>query len=93
MKAIVRRIGRLEKRLFAQPERQPDRKGPSAADILRDRRRRRLEAAGKRFEEPAPARTRDETGRLLSVADILRDGRKRAYERNRAQGSSPKGCL
>jgi len=42
MKALKRRIRRLEQRLAPQPAS----KGPSAVDILRERRRRRLEAAG-----------------------------------------------
>ena len=83
MKAIAKRIRRLEERLQLQQDRQPDRKEPSPADILRERIRRRAEAAGEPFEEPAPGRIRDETGRLLSPAEILREGWGRAYDGNR----------
>ena len=75
MKAIAKRIRRLEQRLQPQQEPQADRKGPSPADILRERIRRRAEAAGERFKEPAPGPIRDETDRLLSPAEILRQGR------------------
>ena len=80
MKAITRRIGRLEKRL-APP---PDIPGPSLADIVRERRRRRLEAAGAPFPEPAPMPIPVGPGKPRTVVEILRHSRQLAYERNRA---------
>ena len=73
MKALKRRIRRLEQRLAPQPAS----KGPSAVDILRERRRRRLEAAGQPFEEPAPAQLTSGAGRPRSVVEILRQARNR----------------
>ena len=72
MKALKRRIRRLEQRLAPQPANQ----GPSAVDILRER-RRRLEAAGQPFEEPAPAQVTSGSGRPRSVVEILRQARNR----------------
>jgi hypothetical protein len=83
MKALKRRIRRLEQRLAPQPAS----KGPSAVDILRERRRRRLEAAGQPFEEPAPAQVAGGSGRPRSVVEILRQ----AYERNRDRAGSNRG--
>jgi hypothetical protein len=73
MKALKRRIRRLEQRLAPQPAS----KGPSAVDILRERRRRRLEAAGQPIEEPAPAQVTSGSSRLRSVVEILRQARNR----------------
>ena len=73
MKALDRRICRLEQRLAPQPAS----KGPSAVDILRERRRRRLEAAGQPIEEPAPAQLVSGSGRPRSVVEILRQARNR----------------
>jgi hypothetical protein len=70
MKALKRRIRRLEQRLAPQPAS----RGPSAVDILRERRRRRLEAAGQPIEEP-PAQVTSAAGRLRSVVEILRQAR------------------
>ena len=80
MKALKRRIRRLEQRLAPQPAS----KGPSPVDILRERRRRRLEAAGQPIEEPAPMSIPVGPGRPRTVVEILRYGRQLAYERNRA---------
>ena len=78
MKALKRRIRRLEQRLAPQPAS----KGPSVVDILRERRRRRLEAAGQPIEEPAPARLVSGAGRPRSVVEILRQARNRDRIRN-----------
>jgi hypothetical protein len=83
MKALKRRIRRLEQRLAPQPAS----KGPSAVDILRERRRRRLEAAGQPIEEPAPAQLASGAGRPRNVVEILRQ----AYERNRDRAGSNHG--
>jgi hypothetical protein len=83
MKELKRRIRRLEQRLAPQPAS----KGPSAIDILRERRRRRLEAAGQPIEEPAPAQLASGAGRPRSVVEILRQ----AYERNRYRVASNRG--
>ena len=53
---------------------EPASRGPSAVDILRERRRRRLEAAGQPIEEP-PAQVTSAAGRLRSVVEILRQAR------------------
>ena len=54
---------------------EPASRGPSAVDILRERRRRRLEAAGQPIEEPAPAQVASGAGRPRSVVEILRQAR------------------
>jgi hypothetical protein len=72
MKALKRRICRLEQRLAPQPAS----KGPSPVDILRERRRRRLEAAGQPFEEP-PAQVTSAADRPRSVVEILRQAHNR----------------
>jgi hypothetical protein len=85
MKALKRRIRRLEQRLAPQPAS----KGPSAVDILRERRRRRLEAAGQLIEEPAPAQLTRGAGRPRSVVEILRQARNRDRVRsNRGEVTS-----
>jgi hypothetical protein len=81
MKALKRRIRRLEQRLAPQPAS----KGPSAVDILRERRRRRLEAAGQPIEEPAPTQVTSGAGRPRNVVEILRQAR------NRDRGGSNRG--
>ena len=83
MKALKRRIRRLEQRLAPQPAS----KGPSAVDILRERRRRRQEAAGQPIEEPAQAQVASGAGRPRNVVEILRQ----AYERNRDRVGSNRG--
>jgi hypothetical protein len=73
MKAINRRLRRLEES-FAPQENEEVR---SLVALLRERRRRRLEASGEPFElRPCEGFTDDQT-RHLSVADILRMGRRR----------------
>ena len=63
MKTIERRIFRLEKRVRTQ---RLD-TGPSPADLMRQRRRRWMEAEGIPYEEPAPC-----SSDALSVVEILR---------------------
>ena len=74
MKAIIRRLRRLEE---AKVVRQQE-EGPSVADLLRERRRRRAEVNGEPFEErPFEGLSYDLSGDL-SVADILRSRFRRA---------------
>ena len=73
MKAIDRRLRTLEDS-FAPKENEEVR---SLVVLLRERRRRRLEASGEPFEfRPSEALT-DDQNRPLSVADVLRMGRRR----------------
>ena len=81
MRAVIRRLHRLETTLV--PKVDPEK--PSPADILRERRRRRMEATGKNYEEEEldwgslclPPGTR------LSVRDTLRLARQLRVKRNR----------
>jgi hypothetical protein len=50
MRTIARRLRQLEERI--QPS--IDRKSINAATLIRERRRRRLEAAGLQFKQPMP---------------------------------------
>ena len=72
MKAIDRRLRRLEESLAPQENEQ----GESLAELVRERRRRRLEASGELFEFRPWHRLIDDQNRPLSVADILRSGRR-----------------
>jgi hypothetical protein len=76
MRAIHRRIRRLEEKWAPEPVS----RGPTPADIVRERRRRRLEAEGQPFEEPTPVQLTDGAGRPLSIVDILRQGLQRRRE-------------
>ena len=82
MKAIIRRLRRLEEvRIVREQE------GPSPVELIRERRRRSAEASGEPFEErPCEWHADDQN---LSVADILRAGRMRATALNTSQGSIP----
>jgi len=78
MRAVVRRLRLLEERFVPQVDLASQR----LADLIRDRRRRRLEASGQPFddlvpESPAPG------SRCLSVAETLRICRQRRLERGR----------
>ena len=70
MKAILRRLDRIEQSLAPKPTAE-DRRMAELADLIRERRRRRLEAAGLPFEE-LPQLPPDYDGRRLSIAEILR---------------------
>jgi hypothetical protein len=72
MKAIDRRLRRLEESLTPQENEEVAR----LVELLRARRRRRLEASGEPFEEGPCEVVRDQD-RPLSVADVLRMGRRR----------------
>ena len=67
MRTISRRLLRLEEHFATQRTEQ----GLSLADLVRARRRRRLEASGEPFEE-RPERLADDQNWPLSVADVLR---------------------
>ena len=88
MKAVVRRLRQLERRLAPQTE-APYSRSLSLAMVIRERRRRRCEASGEPFEElPAPP-MRVAPGRCLSCAETLRLARHRASEQKlRAAGSA-----
>jgi hypothetical protein len=68
MKAMLRRLRRLE--LKGQRPVGPGEMGPSAAEVLRERRRRRLEGEGLPPDEPEPYLGGG--GAPLSCADMLR---------------------
>jgi len=76
MKAILRRVGRLEQRLVPKV----DLASQSVADIIRERRRRRLEASGEPFEDLPPARVSAAPGRYLSIAETIRLCRQRRLQ-------------
>ena len=73
MKAIDRRLRRLQER-FAPQENEEVR---SLVTLLRERRRRRLEASGEPFEVRPCGRFTDDQDRPLSVAEVLRMERRR----------------
>ena len=73
MKAILRRLDRIEQSLAPKPTAQ-DRRMAELADLIRERRRRRLEAAGLPFQEP-PLLPTDYYGRRLSIAETIRSHR------------------
>jgi hypothetical protein len=73
MKAIDRRLRRLEASLTPQENEEVR----SLVTLLRERRRRRLEASGESFESRLCEPFTDDQNRPLSVADILRSGRSR----------------
>ena len=78
MKAVIRRLRLLEDRCLPQV----DLRSQRLADRIRDRRRRRLEASGQRFEDLVPERASAVTGNWrLSVAETLRSCRQRRLER------------
>ena len=82
MKAIDRRLRRLEER-FAPEAREEDFR---LVTLLRERRRRRLEASGEPFEAGPCEGLTDDQIRDLSVADVLRMGRRRVAMPERAAG-------
>jgi hypothetical protein len=75
MKAFIRRLHRLEENAMPQVDLASQRN----ADLLRERRRRRMEAAGIPFVDlsRAPAL---HGARRLSVAETLRDIRRTRYQ-------------
>ena len=73
MKAIDRRLRRLQERFAPQENEEVGR----LVTLLRERRRRRLEASGEPFEVRPHEHFADDQNILLSVADVLRMGRRR----------------
>jgi hypothetical protein len=82
MKAIDRRLRRLEERLVPQENEEVGR----LVTLLRERRRRRLEASGEPFEVRPCGRFTDDQDRPLSVAEVLRMGRRRLAAPERGAG-------
>ena len=86
MKAFIRRLDKLERRLAPQTK-----AGffvsLSAATIIRERRRRRCEASGEPFEEMPPLCVPLAPGKPLSIAETLRMGRLRANQQTRNANS------
>ena len=69
MRAVIRRIRRLEESLKPVVDQEP----PRWVAILRERRRRRAEAEGKPFDDRLPEPVFDEHGsRLTTWAETLR---------------------
>ena len=79
MKAIDRRLRRLEASLTPQENVTPQENEEvrCLVELLRERRRRRLEASGVLLEVRPRERLTDDQNRPLSIADILRSGRRR----------------
>jgi hypothetical protein len=73
MKAIVRRLRRLEDLVAPQEDEEVGR----LVALLRERRRRRAEQAGEPLEVRRFEALTDDQTRHLSVADVLRMGRRR----------------
>lgn len=80
MKAVVRRLRRLEHQ--ARPI--VNERGQTQAEVVRARRRRRLEAQGLPFED----RPRESFAGALSIAEIIRMGRRRPRESERRRSGS-----
>jgi hypothetical protein len=77
MRAIVRRVGRLEDRLVPKGNAASQR----VADLLRERRRRRLEASGQPFEDSSVTNVSTAPRGCLSVAETLRLRRRQRLDR------------
>jgi hypothetical protein len=75
MKALIRRLHQLERQLAPQPAAVSS-LSLSLAAVIRERRRRRCEASGERFEEMPPPCVPPTPGKHLSIAETLRMGRK-----------------
>jgi hypothetical protein len=82
MKALNRRIHRLEARLAPQEDLESWR----VANLLYERQRRRALAAGEPFDRPPPERRN--TAPRLSIAETLRRRRQRDYERSERELAS-----
>ena len=78
MKAVIRRLRRLEEKFVPQEDRESQR----VADLIRERRRRRFEASGQPFKDEPRAVAPPGSGRRLSIAETLRRGRQRTHGRN-----------
>jgi hypothetical protein len=76
MKAVTRRLHRLERRLAPQADAEYH-ESLRIANLIRERRRRRLEAGGEAFNE-LPMQLPYVPGKRLGVADTLRLRHQRA---------------
>ena len=83
MNALARRVRRLQRRLVPQVDLESQR----LADLIRERRHRRLEAAGQPYEELAWDAVALPPGKRLSIAETLQIGRKLAQERTLARAA------
>jgi hypothetical protein len=79
MRAVIRRLQRLEERFAPQVDLASQR----AADLLRERRRRRLEASGESVEELDWGSLGLPPGTRLSYSETLRRARPLIWKRNR----------
>ena len=75
MKTVMRRLAQLEERSIPKV----DRRANELVQVLRERRRRRLEASGQPFEEEEEVDRAEPvaSGRCLSLAETLRLRRQR----------------
>jgi hypothetical protein len=80
MKAMFRRLRRLENRIAPKPDALSQR----TAELIRERRRQRLEAAGEPYEELPWHSVGLVPGRQLSIAETIRIGRQLAQQRSLA---------
>ena len=74
---VVNAIGRRLRRLEDQVQPGVNERGETPADVIRARRRRRLEAAGLPFEQPS----RENFAGTRSRSEIMRLARQRVRER------------
>ena len=81
MKAVIRRLHQLERRLAPQTVAESP-LSQSLAAVIRERRRRRCEASGEPFEEMPPLCVPLTPGKRLSIAETLRRGRLRPNQQN-----------
>jgi hypothetical protein len=86
MKAMIRRLRRIEERLAPTPDLASQR----AAELIRERRRHRLEAAGQPYEDLPWHTVALPQGRRLSIAETLLIGRKLAQQQNPASAAVEK---
>jgi hypothetical protein len=75
MRTIIRRVAKLEDRIAPKPTAQ-DRRSAEIAEMLRERRRRYLEASGQPFHETQSVLP-DYSGPPLGIAETLRLKRQR----------------
>jgi hypothetical protein len=83
MKAILRRLDRIEQSLAPKPTAE-DRRLAEIAALIRERRRRYLEAEGLPFEELPPL---DYNGPPMGIAETLRAGREQRLKLEAARVS------
>ena len=81
MRPVIRRLHQIERRLAPQVDAESD-GSLRLAILIRERRRRRLEASGEPFEELPSLQVSLAPGKRLSYAETLRMVRQRAYEQN-----------